>query len=157
MLLPGAFESSVRERDIFVFCLSTERSDALAREFNSDVCVEFYDSVLLLSKLRSSLQLRRWVKHARLLHGPVEYYLPERPPLSEWAVPERMIMRKTAEYSYQREYRVAFVRGAALQVNNVDAQITANPGAVQLSLEGHPEHFLRLGSLAKICRVHKCA
>lgn len=154
LLLPWAFESSVHDREIFVFCLSHVRSEQLAQEFHADVCVEVHEPVVLLSRVRAALQLRRWVKHARLLHGGVEYYSPEAPPLAEWAVPERMIMRKTVNYGHQQEYRLAFARGAALQVNNVKTQITATPGASQPTLEGHPEHLLRLGSLAKICTVH---
>jgi hypothetical protein len=157
LLLPWAFESSVRDRDIFVFCLSYVRSEQLAREFGADACVEVQDPIALLSKVRSAMALRRWVKHARLLHGSVEYYSPEAPPFAEWAVPERMVMRKTVAYSHQQEFRLAFARGDALRVNNVQTQITATPGALQPTLEGHPEHVLHLGSLAKICTIHTCA
>lgn len=157
LLLPWAFESSVHDRDIFVFCLSHVLSEQLAREFDTDVCVEISDPIVLLSKVRSALALRRWVKHARLLHGSVEYYSPEAPPFAEWAVPERMVMCKTVAYSHQQEYRLAFARGDALRINNVKTQITATPGALQLTIEGHPEHVLHLGSLAKICTIHTCA
>lgn len=155
-LLPWAFESSVRDRDIFVFCLSHVRSEQLARKFGANVCVEIQDPILLLSRVRSAIALRRWVKHARLLHGSVEYYSPEAPPFAQWAVPERMVMRKTVAYSHQQEYRLAFARGDALQANNVQTQITATPGAPHPTLEGHTEHVLHLGSLAKICTIHTC-
>lgn len=157
LLLPWAFESSVRARDIFVFCLSHVRSEQLASEFGADTCVEIHKPVVLLSKVRSAIALRRWAKHARLLHASVEYYSPDEPPLAEWAVPERMVMRKKLAYSHQQEYRLAFARGDAFQVNNVQTQITATPGAPQSTLEGHREHILRLGSLAKICTIHTCA
>jgi hypothetical protein len=154
LLLPWAFEASVKEREIYVFCLSLHGTRALAEEFRTDACVEILDPVALLSKVRSALALRKWVRHGRLLHGRVDYYSPDEPPLAEWAVPERMVMRKTTAYTHQQEYRLAFARGDALKVNNVDTQITATPGAVQATLEGHPEHVLKLGSLAKICRAH---
>ena len=157
LLLPWVFESSVHDREIFVFCLSHVRSEQLAREFDTDVCVEIQDPIVLLSRVRTALALRSWVKQARLLHGSVEYYSPESPPIVEWAVPERMVMRKTAAYSHQQEYRLAFARGDALRVNNVKTQITATPGAPQPTLEGHSEHVLHLGSLAKICTIHACA
>ena len=154
LLLPSAFESSVKDREIFVFCLSLERSSELASEFNTDACVEFHDPRTLLSKVRSALALRKWVKHARLLHQQVDYYSPTEPPFAEWAVPERMVMRKTDDYTHQKEYRLAFARGEALKVNNVETQITAAPGSTQPTLEGHPQHVLKVGSLAKICTVH---
>ena len=157
LLLPWAFEASVRDREIFVFCLSHVSSLELAREFGADVCVEIQDPIVLLSRVRSAVALRRWVKHARLLHGSVEYYSPEAPPLAERAVPERMVMRKTAAYSHQQEYRLAFARGDALRVNNVQTQITATPGAPHPTLEAHPEHVLHVGSISRICTIHRCA
>jgi hypothetical protein len=157
LLLPWAFEASVKDREIFVFCMSLQQTPELANEFKTDTCVEIQDPVALLSRVRSALALRRWVKHGRLLHGTVDYYSPAEPPLAEWAVPERMIMRKTADYRHQQEYRLAFGRGDALKVNNVDVQITSTPGAVQPTLEGHPMHVLTVGSLVRICRVHTVA
>lgn len=155
LLLPWAFEASVRDRDIYVFCLSQTFSLELAQEFGADACVEIKDPIALIARIRSSLRLRMWVKHSRLLHGPVDYYSPEEPPVAEWAVPERMVMRKTTDYVRQAEYRLAFARGDAFQINNVDTQITAKPGATQLMLEGHPQHILRLGSLGKLCNIHR--
>lgn len=154
LLLPWAFEASVKDREIYVFCLSLQRSNELASEFKADACVEFHDPAVLLSKVRSALALRKWIKRARLLHGPVDYYTPTDQPLAEWAVPERMVMRKTSDYGHQQEYRLAFARGDALAVNNVETQITATPVSPQPTLADHPEHILKVGSLAKICRVH---
>lgn len=157
VVLPWAFESSVQDRRILVFCMSLSLSPELAHEFKSDVCVEVHDPAFLLSRVRSALALRKWVAQARLLHSKVDYYAPSEPPLAEWAVPERMVMRKTSNYVGQQEYRLAFARGDALKVNNVQTQITATPGEAQPTLEGHPEHTLRVGSLAKVCTVHTFA
>lgn len=157
LLLPWSFEASVKERDIYVFCLSLNRTLELAKEFNTDACIEIQDPVALLSKVRSALTLRKWVRHGRLLHDTVDYYSPAEPPFAEWAVPERMVMRKTTAYTHQQEYRLAFGRGDALKVNNVQTQIVAMPGTVQPTLQSHPEHVLKLGNLARICRVHTVA
>ena len=156
VLLPAAFEASVRDREIFVFCLSKKLSPELAQVFKTDACVEITEPALLLARLRSALQLRRWVRGARLLHGPVNYYSSEDPPLAEWAVPQRMVMRKTIEYSDQDEYRLAFARGGALRFNNVNTHISATPGLNLTTLDGHPEHNVSLGSLSRICKVHWC-
>lgn len=151
--LPWSFESSAQDREIFVFCFSLEHSAALSREFEADVCVEIHNPIALLAKVRAALMLRRWVKNARLLHGRVDYYLPSEPPFAEWAVPERMVLNKTENFAAQREYRFAFARGDALQLNNVVTQITANPGISQPIIIGHPEHLLRLGNLSKLCTI----
>jgi hypothetical protein len=153
LCVPRTFESGVRDRDIFVFCLSSVRSSDLSREFGADACVEILDPVALLAKVRTSLQLRKWVKGG-LLYSPLDYYSVEDPPIAEWAVPERMVVRKTTEYSHQGEYRLAFARGDALKVNNVKTRITAQSGGAAPTLEGHPEHTLRIGSIKKLCRVH---
>jgi hypothetical protein len=157
VLLPWAFESSVKDREIYVFCLSLNRTPELAAEFRTDCCIEFHDPVALISRIRAALMLRKWVKQARLLHGPVNYYSSTEPPFAEWAVPERMVMRKTSNYIHQAEYRFAFGRGDAWKMNNVDAQITATPGEREPTLNGHPEHILKVGSLARICRIHTVA
>lgn len=153
--LPWSFESSVQERNIFVFCFAQECSTELGREFNTDVCVEIHNPVALLAKIRSALLLRRWVKNAKLLHGKVAYYSPSAAPFAEWAIPERMVLQKTEEFVRQQEYRFAFARGEALQLNNVATQITATPGTNQPTLIGHPEHVLRLGNLARLCSIHR--
>lgn len=153
--LPWSFESSVQDREIFVFCLSLEHSAALARAFNTDVCVEVHNPTALLAKVRTALMLRKWVKKARLVHGTVTYYSPTDAPFVEWAVPERMILQKTDRFTQQQEYRIAFAKGDALMLNNVATQITATPGVKQPTLAGHPEHFLRLGNLTKLCTVHR--
>ena len=45
LLLPWSFEASVKERDIYVFCLSLNRTLELAKEFNTDACIEIQDPV----------------------------------------------------------------------------------------------------------------
>lgn len=153
--LHGTFESTVRDREIFVFCMSKVFSPELAREFKSDVCVEIAEPAYLIAQIRSALRLRKWVKQGRLLHDSVDYYSPETEPLAEWAVPERMVMRKTIDYTDQAEYRLAFARGNALQVENVVTQIKTGEDIIEPTLDGHPEHVLKLGSLKKLCRVHR--
>jgi len=151
----GTLESTVQDREIFVFCMSKVLSLELAREFEADVCIEITEPAYLIAEIRSALLRRKWVRKGRLLHGPVDYYSPETPPLAEWAVPERMVMRKTTEYFDQAEYRLAFARGNALQLENVVTQIKTAQDLTPPTLHGHPEHILKLGSLKKHCKVHR--
>lgn len=154
--LQGTFESTAQDRDIFVFCMSETLSSRLATEFKADVCVEIMEPALLLSRIRTALQLRKWVKQGRLLHGMVDYYSPESEPLAEWAVPERMVMRKTTDYAYQAEYRLAFARGDALRIENVGVQIRSFEYAPPPPTpEDHPKYTLKLGSLQKLCKIHR--
>jgi hypothetical protein len=151
--LPWTFESGVRDREIFVFCLSRSFSADLLREFSVDACVEILNPAALLARVRTSLQLRKWAKGG-LMHGPVDYYSVEDPPMAEWAVPERMVMRKTTEYTHQEEYRLAFARGDAFRVENVETRVSLTPASLAPTLDGHPQHMLRVGSIKKLCRIH---
>lgn len=150
----GTLESKVQDREIFVFCMSKVLSPKLAMEFEADVCIEITEPAYLIAGIRSALLRRKWVRKGRLLHGPVDYYSPQTPPLAEWAVPERMVMRKTTEYIDQAEYRLAFARGNALQLENVVTQIKTAQDFTPPTLHGHPEYILRAGSLKKHCKVH---
>lgn len=60
--LPHRFESSAKEGDIFVYCLSTIFSDSLAEKFKADTCIEILDSAKLLALVRSALLRRPSIK-----------------------------------------------------------------------------------------------
>jgi hypothetical protein len=151
----GAFESRVKEREIFIFCTSLQKSEELAQEFKADVCVEICKPALFLSAIRAALLRRANYRTARVFNSPVHYYRPEDPPKSVWALPEKVIMRKTGAYEWQREYRIAFGRREVFTPENVTTHITTTPGQLSPTLEGHPEILLKLGNLQSICTVHK--
>lgn len=152
--LPWAFESRVRDREIFVFCLSRTRSAALAKEFGADACIELRTPVPLLAGVRAALARRPRIKNKQLVHGPVHYYPPGQAPLAAWAVPEQVVMSKTLDYAAQAEYRLSFALGDAFALNNVSTLVTSTPGAQLSILEGHPQYLLKIGSLRRICKVH---
>ncbi|MOA34870.1 hypothetical protein D3C78_1562830 [compost metagenome] len=66
-----------------------------------------------------------------------------------------MVMRKTTDYTDQAEYRLAFARGNALQLENVVTQIKTGQDITQPTLVEHPQHTLKLGNLKKLCKVHR--
>lgn len=154
LLLPWAFESSVREQDIFVFCLSLTKSEELAREFKADVCVEILRPERLLAGIRGALKRRPRIKNKQLIHGPITYYSPIDPPNAIWAVPEQVTMRKTTDYQRQQEFRIAFSVNDAFRVNNVGTQLSATPGAQSPSLDGHPQEILKIGTIRGFCSIH---
>jgi hypothetical protein len=152
--LPMAFEAKVQEREIFVFCLSTSLSPELAVEFNADVCVELVEPENFIAAVQRTLLSRPSLKSKRLVHGLVSYYEPETPPLAAWAVPEYVALAKLARYQRQAEYRLAFGRRRAFDVNNVKTQITSTPGIAEASLHGHPKAILAVGALRSVSKVH---
>jgi hypothetical protein len=107
--LPHSFESTAHEEDIFVYCLSTIFSKSLAEKFNAKTCVEILDSVRFLALSRNSLALRPSIKNKHLECGAVKYYELHDPPIVDWALPERIALSKPATFTWQSEYRIAFL------------------------------------------------
>ena len=155
VVLQHRLESTAKEDDIFVYCMSTELSSAIAKRFKAEVAVEITEPVKFLARLRSSLSLRRQLRVGQLVHQEVHYYEWHEPPIVDWAIPERIAMRKPKSFEWQKEYRLAVPKGDAFRVENVSVKLVPMD-AVQLPrAKSHPQLLLKLGSLAKICRIHK--
>jgi len=155
IVLPHSFESAANEDDIFVFCLSTALSYDLAAQFRADGCIEIHRPAKFISKVRAALVRRASIKDKTLVHGEVNYYVEENPPIVDWALPERITMSKLRTYASQCEYRLAFAVNDAFRVQNTRLRLVA-PGERRLPRStSHPEHLLKLGNVADICRVHR--
>lgn len=155
IVLPQSFESSAQEDDIFIFCLSTILSEKLATQFNSNFCVEIRNPAMFISKIRDALSRRPSIKNKTLVHANVKYYEPDEPPIVDWALPERIAMSKLEPFRPQQEYRIAFSVNDAFQVGNTRQRLVA-PGALRTKeVTAYPEHRFKLGSISKICRVHR--
>ena len=153
--VPYTFESSAREDDIFVYCVSYELSQDIARKFGTPVCVEIHEPIQFLHQLRTALGLRARLQPNALVHGQVRYYELHEPPIVDWALPERIAMRKPSHFSWQREYRFAVPRGQAFAVENVAVKLVPFGAARPPRATDHPSLQLKLGNLSKICKVHR--
>lgn len=152
--VPYTFESTAKEDDIFIYCMSTEFSKEIAERFRVDVCIEFVEPHKFLARFRASVALRRRINVDELVHGPVHYYEPHEAPIVDWALPEKIAMRKPKRFEWQKEYRIVVPRGNAFQVENVNVKLVPlghqrQPGSTQ-----HPKEMLKLGNLRKLCKVH---
>ncbi len=147
-------ESTAKEDDIFVYCMSTELCPEIAQRFKAEVAVEILDPSKFLARLRASLSLRRRFRSDQLVHGGVRYYKWEEPPIVDWALPERIAMRKPESFSWQKEYRFAVPIGDAFGVGNVSVNLVPIGSGRKARASAHPQHLLKLGNLSKICRVH---
>lgn len=152
--MPHTFESSAKEDDIFVYCMSTEFSPIIAERFKADVCVEILEPQKFLSQVRASLSLRARLHAADLVHGTVKYYEPHEPPIVDWALPERIAMRKPKSFEWQKEYRIAVPKGDAFRVENVEIKLVPLGQPRQPGSSSHPNVQLKLGRLSKMCRIH---
>lgn len=153
--LPYTFESTAREDDIFVYCLSTTRSEFLAEKFNAKICVEIHDPVRLLALIRHALARRPSVKNKHLEYGPVKYYEPHEPPIVDWALPERIALSKPSIFSWQEEYRIAFAVNGAFNVENVQVRLVPLGERRRPQSTNHPKRLLKLGNISKLCTIHR--
>lgn len=155
VVLPHKLESTAKEDDIFVYCMSTELSSNIANRFKAEVVVEITEPVKFLARLRSSLSLRRQLRVNQLVHQEVRYYEWHEPPIVDWALPERIAMRKPKLFDWQKEYRFAVPKGDAFRVENVSVKLVPMDAVRPPRAKSHPQLILKLGSLAKICRIHR--
>jgi hypothetical protein len=152
--VPYTFEATAKESDIFVYCMSTELSSSIAERFKADVCVEILEPQKFLARVRASLSLRARLRANELVQHAVKYYERHEPPIVDWALPERIAMRKPKVFEWQREYRIAVPKGEAFRVENVDVRLVPLGQPRPAKSIQHPEVLLKLGSLSKICRAH---
>jgi len=153
--LPYTFESTAREDDIFVSCLSTTRIELLAKKFKTQTCVEIHEPVKLLALIRNVLARRPAVKNKHLEYGLVKYYAPHEPPIVDWALPERIALSKPSEFSWQEEYRLAFAINGAFNAENIQVQLVPLGARRRMRSTNHPKQLLKLGSMSKLCTVHQ--
>lgn len=152
--LPHRLESTAKEDQIFVYCMSTELSENIAQRFKAEVAVELLEPVKFLAKVRSALSLRKSLHVNKLVHNPIRYYEWHEPPIVDWALPEWIAMRKHKSFEWQKEYRFAVPAGDAFRVENVSVRLVPPGQPRSPRSEAHPKLLLKLGNLSKICRVH---
>jgi hypothetical protein len=152
--LPHQMEASAKEDDIFIYCLSTELSKEIAQRFSAEVVVEIHDQTRFLALVRSSMALRKRLQVSKLVSQPVRYYEWHEPPIVDWALPERIAMRKPMSFGWQKEHRIAVPLGDAFGVENVSVNLVLPGTKRPRRPTPHPSVLLKLGNLSKICSVH---
>ncbi|MEZ0232056.1 MAG: hypothetical protein ACAH12_04395 [Methylophilaceae bacterium] len=134
--------------------MSTELSKDIGQRFKADVAIEIVDPVRFLSRIRSSLSLRRRLRAEQLTHQPVRYYEWHEPPIVDWALPEKIAMCKPKSFEWQHEYRFAVPAGDAFHVENVSVKLAPLDSKRSSRADSHPQLLLKLGNISKLCRVH---
>jgi hypothetical protein len=154
IFLPHLFESTAKEDDIFVYCMSQILSAELSERFKAEVVVEITNPAKFLNLVRPALSLRKRFRVNQLIHEPVKYYEWNEPPIVDWALPERITMKKPKIFEWQGEYRLAVPIGDAFDAENVNLNLVSVNHSRASVARNYPQQMLRLGSLSKICRVH---
>ena len=153
--LPHTFEARTKEDEILVCCLSTQLSSYIARRFQAKVAVLIKDRGTFVARIRRALKDLPQTQPTQLVHGNVKYVGRHSPPGIDWALPERIALRKPDSFQWQSEYRIAVPIGDAFAVQNVELSLVTPEGNRQVKRENHPHLSIRLGSLRSICSVQR--
>ncbi len=137
-----------------IFIYSTSLLSGLTFD-GADTCVEIYDPVRFVARLRSALKSHPSAKAETLIHDEVKYYDFEAPPDNVWRCRTFLRYTSTAR-SVQHEYRFAFgIRRNVFNFEHVDCYIVRDGETFPIrKLEtAHHRKGIRIGSLADCCRV----
>ncbi len=148
------FTSSIKPEDVYVYCLSTERSEELARKFESPFCIEITNPITLIARIRGSVRLRSSLERNRLFFGEVEYRSVEAAPAADWALPEKIAFIKPEDWSWQHEYRILVGKKGVFNIENVHLTLETGPGAIA-PFADNPPLMLRVGNIARIATLHR--
>ncbi|PIC01708.1 hypothetical protein [Caulobacter sp. X] len=156
VVLPAGsrFRSSVNAEDVFVYCLSSERSEALAEKFRSPFCVEIRDAGALFAKIKGSVKLRSKLDSRNVYRGAVEYRALSALPGGDWALPEKVAFIKPPDWSWQAEYRIVIGRKGTFRAENVSLALEIGPGESSVAMQREPL-VLNVGSLSPIAQLHR--
>jgi len=139
---------------LFVFCLSTALQCSLFDEFKSDVCVEIVDPTEFFRRCERKVNREvRW-HESGLLHGPVEYYAPNRPVVGNIKNPKCIPFFKHESYAHQQEYRLAASLAGGLRVQT-SIILPAYDLQAETSRLISSHRRVRIGTLEDISVVHR--
>jgi hypothetical protein len=152
-LLGWAFESTVRQEEIFVHCLSRIFDASLAARFGQGGCVEVCNVPRFLERVEKSLPEKTTFTAGRVIYSD-EKLGPE----TRWALPDEIVLSKLRAYEWQREFRFAFCFTDALEFEKASYRlIRREEGSEQEAIvkqPKYPEYLIRTSSLDDVCKLH---
>ena len=146
--------SSVKDENVYAYCLSTEKTEQLAQRFESPFCVEIENPIGLIGRIRRSVRLRSQLERRNLYHGPVDYRGLEVIPAADWALPEKIAFMKPEGWEWQREYRVLVGKKGAFDVENVRMTLETGPQPFAPTVNC-PPLVLTLGDFSRVTQLHR--
>jgi len=153
-----AFESSVNQEEIFVFCLSRLFTDELRRKFEAVVCVEIFDVRAFCARIEEALPPIATfpvVLGRPRIGSAVEYYRETEANNPRWALPDKIATAKSNTYAWQNEFRLVFCLTDALGFEKVAPRLVQNNPQKNPNLAEHHNYFVNAPSLRDICRCHE--
>lgn len=151
--IPFTFSSAVDAENIFVFCASKRLCAELAKEFESDSCVEILNSDIIISNIQNCVANIQQ-KSPVFIHGEVIYYKEEEEPGINWALPNKIVMRKLEYFKNQDEYRFSFSHKDAFGIEKTKQSLTSGKKEKKKRDKPYPEYQIKIGNIRQYCRVH---
>ena len=157
--LPGyALESTTKQEEIFVYCLSRSFADELRERFGAAACVEILDIPKFCGRIESSLPPEATFpgRPGRTRVGVrVEYYRESDDCNPRWALPDVIATSKSELYAWQDEFRLVFSLTNALGFEKVNMRVTRGRTFKEPASAEHRPCLVKVsGGLGDICRLH---
>jgi hypothetical protein len=126
-LPPGyAFESTAKQDEIFVFCVSRSLTCELRERFEAVACIEILRIGTFCARVEAALPPQATFPGppGRTRIGrPVEYYPETEGGNPRWALPDMIATSKRDHYARQDEFRLVFSLTDALRFEKVEVRI----------------------------------
>jgi hypothetical protein len=146
----SAFESAVKQEEIFAFCASRSLSDKLRDDFEAVVCVEITRVQTFCTRVRNALPPKTTF-YAR----KVKYYQSTDDCNPRWALPDLIATSKLKEYERQEEVRLIFSLTDALDFEKISARLALGHMKETEKSIDHHSRLVETRSLRDICRIHE--
>jgi hypothetical protein len=151
-----SFESSAKEEEIFIYCLSGTLSNHLREKFGAVVCVEIKDIRTFCNRIEAALSRATFpeVRGRMRIGSWVEYYDESEGGNPRWALPDKIATSKSRAYAWQNEFRLVFSLTDALLFENVNTQLVQRQRVELLPLAEHHSYAVKAQDLRDICQLH---
>jgi hypothetical protein len=155
--IPRALNATVKQEEIFVFCMSKSFTEELRERFEAVACVEILNVRAFCEKIESALPAKTTFpgKPGRERIGQAVTYYEETDDCNPtWACPDMIAALKSKPFAWQHEYRLIFSLTNALAFENAQYALVRDGTSQEQKRAEHQPYDLNAGSLRDICRLH---
>ncbi|KVD68856.1 hypothetical protein WS62_14020 [Burkholderia sp. ABCPW 14] len=151
-----AFESSAKQDEIFVYCLSRSLSEMLRQRFDAAVCVEVLDVAAFCTRITAALPPAATFpgqSGKTKIGWRVDYYNEAEAANPRWALPDMIATAKSKGYAWQEEFRLVFSLTKAFAFENVTPRLVHVNSKDAAKPDEHHKRLVCAQGLRDICRL----
>ena len=157
--LPNSvFESTAKQGEIFVFCMSRSLTDELRKRFEASVVAEIMNIPAFCQRVTQTLPVKARFPalngKTRIGHR-VQYYSETEGGAPRWALPDMIATSKLDAYSWQDEFRLVFTLTDAFAFENVDTRLVQGNPSKTANASEHRTFPVKITNLRESCRLHE--